>query len=489
MYLDKTIKELHELLINKEVTPYQLALEAISLAKADENNAFETICEKEALEFAATLIEPEKDNLLWGIPFVCKDNFSTKGILTTGSSDILKDYVPVFDATVIEKLKAKKAVLIAKTTLDELAMGGTGTTGHKGTTFNPYDPSHTYMIGGSSCGSAASVSSGIIPFALGSDTGDSVRKPAAYGGLVGFKPTWGRISRYGLFPFAPSLDHVAYFTRSVEDSALILEILEGHDEKDMTSSLKEGHNYLKNLDTDIKGTKIAYIKEVVESIKDEIILKEFNKTLDILKSLGAEVKEVSIDKKLLSALFGTYFVISCAEATSNNANLDGIKFGLRVGEEKTYQDVMFKARTQGFGEFIKRRFIIGSYSLLKENQEELFLRAQKSRRKIVNTINTILKDFDLIYLPATGTVRNPFESNADRQNEDYLISENHLSIANFAGLPSITIPIALDNKFPLGANFTGRAFEEQKVLNVALALEEKTGLRNITAKKVLNNGI
>ena len=173
------------------------------------------------------MVEPEADNLLWGIPFVAKDNMSTKGILTTGSSNILNGYVPVYDATVIEKLRNRKAVLIGKATLDELAMGGSGTSGHLGKTFNPWNKEHDRLVGGSSCGSAAVTAAGIVPFALGSDTGDSVRKPASYAGLVGLKPTWSRISRYGLFPFAPSLDHVGYFTRSVEDSAIILEALAG----------------------------------------------------------------------------------------------------------------------------------------------------------------------------------------------------------------------------------------------------------------------
>lgn len=485
MYLDKSIVELHDLLIKKEVTPLELTKEAIESAKSDTTNAFETICEKEALEFAKTLTEPEIDNMFWGIPYVAKDNYSTKDILTTGSSDILKDYVPVFDATVIRKLKEKKAILIGKTTLDELAMGGSGTTGHKGTTYNPYDPTHTYMMGGSSCGSASCMASGIIPFALGSDTGDSVRKPASYGGSVGFKPSWGRISRYGLFPFAPSLDHVAYFTRSIEDAAIALEILQGHDELDMTSSLKETHNYYKNLNSNIKGIKIAYIKEILNSVTDEVITNEFKHTLEILKSQGAIINEVSIDKQLLKAIFGTYFVISCSEATSNNANLDGIKFGPRIKECQTYQEVMMKARTTGFGEFIKRRFIIGSYSLFKDNQEELFLRAQKARRKIVNAINNILNENDVIYLPAVGTVRNPYINNMDKLSDNYLIAENHLAIANFAGLPSLTLPIGIDHAFPFGGNITGRAFEEQTVFNVAYALESKLGYKNLTVKKVL----
>ena len=484
-YLDKTIIELHDLLLKKEVTPYQLALEAIENAKNDNNNAFETICEKEALEFASSLTEVEEDNLFWGIPFVAKDNFSTKGILTTGSSNILKDYVPVFDATVIKKLKEKKAVLIGKTTLDELAMGGTGTTGHLGITYNPYDESHTYLVGGSSCGSAVSVAAGIVPFALGSDTGDSIRKPATFAGLVGLKPTWGRISRYGLFPFAPSMDHVGFFTRSVEDACIALSTLEGRDNLDMTSSFKDGKDYLKDLNADIKGKNIAVIKEIVGSIYEDDVKVNFNKTLDILKEAGANVNYVSIDKKLLSAIFATYYIISCSEATSNNANLDGIKFGPRNMNATSYQEVMNDARTNGFGEFIKRRFIVGSYSLYKDNQEELFIKAQKIRRLIVDRVNEILKDNDVIYSPCSGRVKMPIDSSSiDKTTDEYLIIENHLGIANFAGLPSLTLPIALVDKFPMGANFTGKAFDEQNVLNIAFALESKLGLKNLSVKKV-----
>ena len=484
-YLDKTIVELHDLLVKKEVTPYELTLEAIENAKNNNLNAFETICEKEALEFALSLGEPEVDNMFWGIPYVAKDNISTKDILTTGSSDILKDYIPVFDATIIRKLKEKKAILIGKTTLDELAMGGTGTTGHLGITYNPYDETHTYIVGGSSAGSAAATSAGIIPFALGSDTGDSIRKPATFSGLVGMKPTWGRISRYGLFPFAPSMDHVGYFTRSVEDSALLLSVLEGRDDLDMTSSFKDGHNYFNDLNSDIKGKNIAVINEIVDSIHDKEVKECFFKSLDLLKEQGANINFVSVDKKLLSAIFGTYYIISCAEATSNNANLDGIKFGPRQEGASTYQEVMFNARTKGFGEFIKRRFVIGSYSLMKDNQEELFLRAQKARRIIVDKINEILVSNDVIYSPCSGRVKMPIDSSSiDKLDDNYLIAENHLGIANFAGLPSISLPIALVDKFPVGANFTGKAFDEQNVLNFASALESKTGLKNLSVKKV-----
>ena len=485
-YINLTIEELHELLVSKQVTPLDLAKEAIEELKKETTNAIETICEKEALEFAATLVEPEVDNLLWGIPYVCKDNFSTKDILTTASSNILHDYIPCFDATVVSKLKERKAVLICKSTLDELAMGGTGTTGHKGITYNPYDPTHTYKIGGSSCGSASLIAQGISPLGLGSDTGDSVRKPASYGGLVGFKPTWGRISRFGLFPFAPSLDHVAYFTRSVKDSAIVLETLAGEDlNNDATCSTKEVEAYYSKVDGNIKGKKIALIKEINDAVKDAPITEGINKCKTILEEEGASVDVISVDKNLLAAVYPTYMIISCAEATSNNANLDGIKFGLREGNESTYQEVMMNARTKGFCELIRRRFVIGSYSLFKDNQEELFIRAQKIRHLIVNKFNEIFSEYDCILTPCGGIIRNPFEANDDettRTDIDTMIVENHLAIGNFGGFPSISLPIGLDNNFPFGGNLTCKPYDEVTCLNVAYALENKLGLKNITAK-------
>lgn len=482
-YLDLTIKEMHEALVNKKVTPLELTKEAIARAKSDNNNAFETILEDNALAIAKELKDPEVDNLFWGIPIGIKDNFSTKGILTTGSSEILKDYVPVFNATVVEKLLKAHAIPIAKTTLDELAMGGTGTTGHKGMTFNPYDEKHELLVGGSSCGSAAMVANSIAPFALGSDTGDSVRKPASYAGLVGFKPTWGRISRFGLFPFAPSLDHVGFFTRSVEDSAIALSLLAGRDLNDATSSIKPVEDYASNINDSIKGKRIAVIKEVIDSLNDEKVKKAFLASINALEKQGAIIDYVSFSLKLLEAIYPTYMVISCAEATSNNANLDGVKFGPRY-EGNTYQEVMIKARTNGFSELIRRRFIIGSFALMRENQNDLFLRAQKARRLIVNRVNEILSNHDIIYVPAAPTTAPKINASSDRLSDNYLIADNILVLGNFAGLPSITLPIALINNMPLGGNLMGRAFEEKLVFNVAKALENEMGLYNLSARKV-----
>ena len=481
MYRGLSIEKLHELLVAKKVTPLELTKETIELAKKDTNNAFEYIMENEALAIAESLKEPEVNNPLWGIPFVIKDNMSTKGVPTTGSSNILRGYVPVFDATVVAKLKEAHAVPIGKSTLDELAMGGTGTSGHLGTTFNPYDRSHTRLVGGSSCGSAAVTADGVVPFALGSDTGDSTRKPASYAGLVGFKPTWCRISRYGLFPFAPSLDTVGIFTRSVKDCAYVLNATAGRDEKDMTSSVNPVCDYAKDIDKFDKKRKIAVIQEIFDTITDKDIKKAFLDNVEKLKQSGFTVEFVHMDVKMLASLFATYFVISCAEATSNNANLDGIKFG-PLSKGDTYEEVMKNARTKGFGELIKRRFIIGSFALMKENKEELFVRAQRNRRAVVDKLNEIYKDYDFIYALAAPSIAPKIGESSDRLSDEYLIADNHLVLGNFAGLPSLTLPLGLKNDMPFGVNVMGKAFDEVGVFQLSYEIEKITGLKDLLAK-------
>ena len=481
MYEGKSILELHELLVSKKVTPLDLAKDAIELAKKDTCNAFEYIMENEAIEIASNLGEPEANNPLWGIPFVIKDNMSTKDVPTTGSSNVLNGYIPVYDAAVVERLKNAKAVPIGKTTLDELAMGGTGTSGHLGITHNPWDKSHSRLVGGSSCGSAAATAAGIVPFALASDTGDSTRKPASLAGLVGFKPTWSRISRYGLFPFAPSLDTVGIFTRNVTDAAIVTEVLAGRDDRDSTSSTKEVDHYFNRIKDKCDKRRIAVVKEIVDAVKDKAVKEAFDKTLEGLKARGFIINKVSMSVELLSSLFPTYFVLSCAEATSNNANMDGIKFG-PLSNGTTFEQVVTEARTKGFGELIKRRFVIGSFALMKENQKELFVRAQKNRRRIVEAVNAILKDNDFIYLPAAPSIAPKFTDASDRLSDEYLIADNHLVLGNFAGLPSITLPIGFKDGMPFGANLMGRAFEETELFQVSYELEEVTGLANIYAK-------
>lgn len=452
--------------------PEELFKESIALAKASQKdyNPFITIMEDYQCE--------KSNSNLFGIPYALKDNISTKGILTTASSNILKNYVPIYDATIYQKLKASGAVLIGKTVLDELAMGGTGTTGHTGIVKNPWD--ETRQIGGSSAGSAAAVALGIVPFAIGSDTGDSVRKPAAYGGIVGFKPTYGRISRYGLFAFASSLDHLGIFARNVKDIAIVTDIAKGHDEHDMTSLPDDNINYVDNLNDSVKGKKLFYIKEAMENAPKDI-LDNFNSVIEKCQSIGMEVSAESIDKDLLLALYPTYMAISCAEATSNDSNLTGIHFGVR-GEGKTPEEIITDARTKGFSELIKRRFVIGSYILQRENQEKLFLNAYRVRRMIVNKINDLFKKYDGLIMPAAAGIAPKFGEKTDKLSDKYLILDNHLCIGNFGGYPSITIPSGFVDNMPVAINITGRVKEDSLVLNIANQLESTMNYKNQVAK-------
>ena len=474
---NKLIDEIRNNLDNGNVTSEMLFEEATSKAKKyqDEYNCFVTIMDKKE--------ELEGNSVLRGIPYALKDNISTKGILTTASSNILKDYVPLYDATIYKKLKNSGAVLMGKTVLDELAMGGTGTTGHTGIVRNPWNKDR--MIGGSSAGSAASVALGIVPFAIGSDTGDSIRKPAAYGGIVGYKPTYGRISRYGLFSFASSLDHVGVFARSVKDVSYVMDIVKGHDDKDMTSLPNEDISYINGLDNDIEGKKLFYIKEAMEIVSDSDELKgimdNFKEVINKCKSLGFEVEEVTFGKELLEAIYPVYNVISCAEATSNNSNLTGIPFGSRV-EASNVNDIMMNTRTNGFSELIKRRFVIGSYVLQKENQERLFLNACRVRRLIVNRMNELFEKYDGFIMPTSGNIAPLFDDASDKLSDEYLILGNHLVIGNFGGFPSISIPSGFVNNMPVSINITGRAREDYLVLNMANKIEEVLGCKGMVAK-------
>ena len=474
---EKFIDDIRNGLDSGKVTSDKLFEEAVNKAYKyqDVYNSFVTIMDKKD--------EVCSNSILSGIPYALKDNISTKGILTTASSNILKDYIPLYDATIYKKLKNSGAVLMGKTVLDELAMGGTGTTGHTGIVRNPWNKDR--MIGGSSAGSAASVALGIVPFAIGSDTGDSIRKPAAYGGVVGYKPTYGRISRYGLFSFASSLDHVGVFARSVKDVSYVMDVVKGHDDKDMTSLPDEDVSYASELDNDVSGKKLFYIKEAIEIDNGNNELKEiisnFKSVLEKCKELGMIVKEVSFDKELLEAIYPVYNVISCAEATSNNSNLTGIPFGNRV-DGKNVNDIMMNTRTNGFSELIKRRFVIGSYVLQKENQERLFLNACRVRRLIVNRMNELFEKYDGLIMPTSGNIAPLFDDASDKLSDEYLILGNHLVIGNFGGFPSISIPSGFINDMPVSVNITGRAKEDSLVLNMANKIESLLDCKGMVAK-------
>lgn len=435
-----------------------------------------------------TFVDPEEqlkdlpaEGLMRGVPVVLKDNVNTKGIRTTAGSRILSTYVPVYDAEIVEKLRKAGAVYIAKSSMDELAMGGTNLTCFTGPAYNPWDTRR--MTGGSSGGSAALVASGVVPMAIGSDTGDSVRKPASFCGIVGVKPTYGRISRYGIIQYASSLDHVGYFTRSIEDACVTLKVLAGRDDRDMTSSNKEVPDYSALLNSDMHGRKIAVLGNVIKNISNQETVKMFNDLMDQLRAKGAQVDVYDFDENLMRAILPAYFIIANCEATSNDSNLDGIRFGVREdGEDMA--EIMTNSRTKGFGPLIRRRFVIGSYGLFEENQERIFRKAQKVRRVVVNAMNDCLKDYDAIVAPASGNIAPLINANEDQDalSDENLIAENYMAMGNFSGYPSITVPMGFEEGCPIGVNITCRAFEETTMFDVAKAVEEITGYKDLQAE-------
>ena len=482
-YMDKSIEELHELLKNREVTSQELIKESLELSHEvqEKYNAFVTIL----ADAKGTEIT---DNLLSGIPYGIKDNYSTKGILSTGSSNTLKDYIPFFTATAIKNLEKSGAVAVNKTVMDEFGMGGTGTTGHTGIVKNPWDRER--MCAGSSAGSAAAVAAGVYPYATGSDTGDSIRKPAAYCGIVGYKPTYGMISRYGLFPFASSLDHCGVLTRNVSDAAIVVDNMKGIDKEDMTTWDSKDIHLRESLTGEVNGKKLCYIKELCDldmypNASDELKkhLENFKKSLELCKELGMEVKEVSVDKTLLNALASVYVVISCAEATSNMSNLTGLIFGPR-GEGSNYIEMMKDYRTKNFSPLIKRRFVIGSYVLQAQNKDRYFHNAQKVRRLLVDTWKNLFKEYDAVILPVGSGSAKHLDGSKDILDKDTGALEEHLQIGNFGGFPSITIPNGFINNLPVALNITGNCYDDANVLNIAYALESKMPYKNQIAKEV-----
>ena len=484
-YMNKSIEELHELLVKGEATSNELVRESLANShKIQEKcNAFVTILD-DAKGGKIT------DNLLSGIPYGIKDNYSTKGILSTGSSNTLKDYIPFFNATVIDNLDAAGAIKVNKTAMDEFGMGGTGTTGHTGIQRNPWDT--TRSSAGSSSGSAIAVAAGVYPYALGSDSGDSIRKPAAYCGIVGYKPTYGMISRYGLFAYASSIDHCGVLTRSVKDAAIVVDAMKGLDKNDMTTWDSSNIHLFDACTGEVKNKKLCYIKELCDisnypNADQELIehLENFNKTLEICKGLGMEVDEVSVDRKLINAIYSVYRVIHSAEASSNMSNLTGIIFGPR-GEGDNYIDMIKDHRTKGFSPLIKRRFVIGSYVLQKENQERYFKNAQRARRLIVDAWKELYKTYDAVISPVgIGPAKKLDELDKTLDNNTIALDEQ-LQVGNFGGFPSITIPNGFVSNLPVGICITGNCYDDENVLNIAYALESAMDYKGQIAGGVTN---
>lgn len=419
-----------------------------------------------------TIIEHDEkthEGVLSDVAIAIKDNVVTQGILTTGGSLLLSNYIPPYDATIIKKIKAAGGVLVAKTSLDEFGMGGTGTASFNGVVKNPHDLSR--QAGGSSSGSAVVVAAKAVDIAIGSDTGDSVRKPASYVGVVGTKPTYGRISRYGIIPYASSLDHVGYFTSNVKLAALMCDVLSGQDPRDQTSLPLPSTNLASSLNDDVKGKVFGVFKEVLDAIEEEETISNFKLLCEALVAKGAIIKEISMNESYLRACLPTYYIIANCEATANHSNLTGVNFGFtQAGED--IESIMTNTRTRGFGPLIRKRFVIGSYGLKDENQEKLFRKAQKVRRVIVNEFNAMLKSCDGLLAPATSSCAPLLQgANTNVLSNSHLIAENYMVLANFAGTPSITVPTFKVKGLPHGVNLTCKVEDEATMFNMALAIE------------------
>lgn len=430
-------------------------------------NAFTTVAKDSALVRAREFDKEHWDGLMAGVPIAIKECISTRGIESNCSSRILRGYVPPYDAHVIERLKAEGAIIMGKTNMDEFAMGTSTETSCFGPTRNPWDLSR--VPGGSSGGSAAVVAGGEAPCSLGSDTGGSVRCPASFCGIVGLKPTYGLVSRFGLVAYANSLEQIGPLTNTVEDTALLMEIIAGHDWRDSTSA--EKGSYLPNLKKGIRGLKIGIPKEYFGEGVDKSVEKAVWDAVSVMESLGAAWQEVSLPhtKYALAA----YYIIAMSEASSNLARFDGLRYGLRVGEDKDWHTTFSEIRAQGFGPEVKRRILLGTYALSAGYYGRYYLKALKVRTLIKNDFQRVFKDVDIV---ASPTMPIPAFKIGERINDPlslYMADVFTVPI-NLAGVPAVSVPCGFSGNLPIGLQLIGKHFGEDTVLRAAHAYEEAT---------------
>ena len=468
-YMKETIDSLHKKLSDKELTAEELTKQTLTEinAKEDKLNTFITVNDK-AVDDAKKIDADGIKGPLSGIPIAIKDNIVTNGIKTTAASKILYNFMPVYNATVMDKLDKAGAIDIGKTNLDEFAIGSSTETSHFGTSVNPWDFSR--VPGGSSGGSAAAVASGQVVAALGTDTGGSIRQPAAFNGIFGIKPTYGRVSRWGVIAFASSLDQVGVMTKRVEDSASVLSVIAGHDDHDATSSEKEVPDYRANLNKDMTGVKIAVPKEFWQEGTHQDVLDNINKALESYKKMGATVEEVSLPT--LKHAVEVYYVLASSEASSNLQRYDGVRYGYRAKDVKNINDLFVNSRSEGFGSEVKRRIMLGTFALSAGAYDAYFKKAAEVRTIFIKEMTNVLKDYDLIMGPSTTTPAFKIGEKVDDPLAMYM--NDILTIpANLAGLPAASVPAGLAEGLPVGLQIIGKPFAEQSVLNAAFALQEE----------------
>ena len=470
-----TVHELLEKLDKKEITKEEVLTSYQNRIEEKEKDvqAFITITDKEAKEQLKKIKEEENTSKLAGIPIGIKDNICTKGVKTTCASRMLENFISPYDATVIEKINNERLISLGKLNMDEFAMGGSTEHSYFKKTKNPWNLNK--VPGGSSGGSAAAVAAGLVPWALGSDTGGSVRQPAAFCGVVGLKPTYGLISRYGLVAFASSLDQIGTLTKDVEDAAILLNIIAGHDEKDTTSANREKIDYTKCLQNDVKGLKIGIPKQYFGDGINSEVKDAINEVIKQYEKMGAIVEECSLD--VAGYALATYYIIACAEASSNLGRFDGIRYGYRTKNFNDLKDLYKNSRSEGFGEEVKRRIILGTYVLSSGYYDAYYKKAQQVRTLVKNEFENSFKKYDVILTPTSPNVAFDIGSKIDNPLEMYLSDVCTVPV-NIAGLPAISIPCGVNSEgMPIGFQLIGNHFEEATILNAAYAYEKERKFR------------
>ena len=474
-----TVHELRDKLANKELTVTEITKAYVDRIKEKEKDvqAFVTTLTDEAVDKAKIIEEKrakgEEVSPLAGIPIGIKDNICTKGVKTTCSSKMLENFISPYDATVMEKLNNEELISLGKLNMDEFAMGASTEYSYFKKTKNPWNLNT--VPGGSSGGSAAAVASQMVPWALGSDTGGSIRQPASFCGVVGLKPTYGLVSRYGLVAFASSLDQIGPITKDVEDAAILLNIISGHDEKDSTSANIEKKDYTKALKNDVKGLKIGIPKEYFgEGINPEV-KEKLEEAIQKYKELGAIVEECSLD--IADYALATYYIIACAEASSNLGRFDGIRYGYRAKNFTNVKELFKNSRSEGFGAEVKRRIILGTYVLSSGYYDAYYKKAQQVRTLVKQEFDKLFEKYDVLLTPTSPSVAFEIGTKSNNPLEMYLADICTVSV-NIAGLPGISIPCGVNSQgMPIGMQLIGKHFAEETILNAAYTYEQATKFR------------
>lgn len=476
---ESKINYIHNLLNKKEATCEEITNQYFEAIEKDDEKikSYVSLTKEEAIKTAKKVDEKiqknEKLMPLEGVPMALKDNICTKNITTTCCSKMLENYVPIYDATAYKILKSQNAVLLGKTNMDEFAMGCSCETSYFKKTNNPHDL--TKVPGGSSGGSAAAVSANLAAYALGSDTGGSIRQPSSFCGIVGLKPTYGSISRYGLIALASSLDQIGPMTHNVEDASLVYDALSISDTKDMTCLGKVNDNTHKHLKDDIKGMRIGILKQYFEGVKPEI-KKAIDKAIKVYESLGAKI--VYLDTPDIKYSLPIYYILVCSEAASNLARLDGIRYGHRAKKHKNMEEFFSKVRSVGFGEEVKRRILLGTFFHSDDNYEIYYKKALRIRRAIIELFDECFKKCDVLL--SSTVPETAFEHNfkPEDQMQAYLTDICTVPV-NIAGLCAVTMPCGIDsNKLPIGMQIIGNRFCEAKILNAAYKFEQEMNGEN-----------